>query len=126
MKIITTILYILYIITYLFIFVRSPGIPGREYYADTFKFEKDKDKHNYQICRNCNIIVPKSFNVVHCDKCKICIIKQDHHCPWTGKCIGKKNIRIFCVFGTSLFSYILSLLISFITCIIYISDNNYT
>ena len=123
MKIITTILYLLYMITYLIIYLRSPGIAGREYYADTFKFEKEEDKQYYQICKDCNIIIPKSFKVVHCDKCNICVIKHDHHCPWTGKCIGKKNIKIFCVFGSSLFSYIMSLLISFITCLIYITDS---
>ena len=92
MKIITTILYLLYMITYLQIYLGSPGIAGKEYYSDTFKVEKEEDKLNYQICTDCNIIIPKSFKVVHCDKCNICVIKQDHHCPWTGKCIGKKNI----------------------------------
>ena len=110
-------------ITYLQIYLGSPGIAGKEYYSDTFRFEKEEDKLNYQICTDCNIIIPKSFKVVHCDKCNICVIKQDHHCPWTGKCIGKKNIRIFCVFGSSLFSYIISLFISFITCLIYITDS---
>ena len=110
-------------ITYLTVFLKSPGIPGREHYKDTFRFENEEDKKNYQKCSNCNIIIPKSFRVVHCEKCKICVIKQDHHCPWTGKCIGKNNIQVFCLFGSLLFAYIFSLFISFITCIIYISDN---
>lgn len=123
MKMITTIFYFIYIITYLNIFLRSPGIAGREYYANTFRFKKEEDKLNYQICDKCNIIIPKSFRVIHCGYCNICIIKHHHHCPWTGKCIGKNNLRIFCVFGCSLFFYIISLITSFITCILFISDN---
>lgn len=60
--------------TYLTVFLKNPGIPGKEYYKDTFKFEKEEDKLNYQKCSVCNIIIPKSFRVVHCQKCKICVI----------------------------------------------------
>ena len=108
---------------YLTVFLTSPGIPGREYYKDTFKFEKEEDKINYQKCSNCNIIIPKSFRVVHCQKCKICVIRQDHHCPWTGKCIGKNNLKSFCLFGCLLSAYIISLIVSFITCLVNVTDN---
>ena len=124
MKIITTLLYLAYMISYSIVLVKSPGIAGREFFKDTFKFEKEEDKLNYQQCSTCNIIIPKSFRVVHCKKCGICIIRQDHHCPWTGKCIGKNNIRIFCIFGFTLFGYIISLFISFITCLVFINDTN--
>ena len=35
-------------ITYLIVFLKNPGIPGRECYKDTFRFEKEEDKLNYQ------------------------------------------------------------------------------
>ncbi len=124
MKVITTLFYLIYMVSYLIVLVKSPGIAGREYYKDTFRFEKEEDKLNYQQCSICNIIIPKTFRVVHCKKCGVCVIRQDHHCPWTGKCIGKNNIKIFCVFGCSLFSYIISLFVSFITCLVYINDSN--
>ena len=34
----------------------------------------------------------------HCPDCDICILELDHHCVWTGKCIGKKNLYLFYVF----------------------------
>ena len=43
------------------------------------------------------IIIPISFRVVHCEKCNICVIKYDQPCPWTGKCIWKKNLNVFCI-----------------------------
>ena len=122
MKILTTLLYSMFITSYIVVFLKSPGIAGREYYKDTFKFEKEEDKINYQKCSKCNIIIPKSFRVVHCKKCGICVIRQDHHCPWTGKCIGKNNLRPFILFGCSLFAYIISLFVSFITCIVYVTS----
>jgi hypothetical protein len=27
--------------------------------------------------------------------CRVCIEEYDHHCPWTGKCVGKGNVRYF-------------------------------
>jgi hypothetical protein len=117
-RIITTMLYILYITAYLTVFLGSPGIPGKEYYKDTFKFEKEEDKVNYQKCSNCNIIIPKSFRVVHCQKCQVCIINQDHHCPWTGKCIGQRNIIFFYIFLTFLLCYMFMSFITFISFLI--------
>ncbi|ELP94414.1 zinc finger protein DHHC domain containing protein, putative [Entamoeba invadens IP1] len=34
----------------------------------------------------------------HCKKCDCCIMKRDHHCPWTGQCIGTYNLRYFIQF----------------------------
>ena len=118
----TSIIYISHFISCLIVFLKDPGIPEREYYKDTFRFESEEDKKNYQKCSTYNIIIPKYFKVVHCQKCQICVIRQHHHCPWTGKCIGKYNIKPFCFFGCFLFGYIISLFISFITCLIYVTD----
>ena len=123
MNYLVSIFYFLYTLIYLVVFLKSPGIPGREYYKDTFTFEKEEDKLNYQKCSKCNIIIPKNFKVEHCKKCGVCIIKQDHHCPWTGKCIGKNNLKIFCLFGSFLFFFIISLFVSFVTCIVYINTD---
>ena len=48
-------------------------------------------------------------NTSHCDDCEICvegnniiISGYDHHCPWTSKCIGKRNIKTFYLFVGSI------------------------
>ena len=39
-------------------------------------------------------------------QCKLCIEGLDHHCPWTGKCIGKRTIFYFHAFLVLLVSQI--------------------
>ena len=34
----------------------------------------------------------------HCYTCGRCVLDLDHHCPWTGKCIGKGNMFVFNLF----------------------------
>ena len=41
-------------------------------------------------------------NTGHCFDCNVCVEGYDHHCPWTGKCIGKKNLAFFYVFLISI------------------------
>ena len=41
-------------------------------------------------------------NTGHCVDCNLCVEGYDHHCPWTGKCIGKKNLTYFYAFLMSI------------------------
>ena len=45
------------------------------------------------VCQFCNIF--REQGTSHCYDCNACVLELDHHCPWTGKCIGKYNLRYF-------------------------------
>ena len=67
-------------------------------------------------CETCNIYRPPRTS--HCHICDYCIEKFDHHCPWLGVCIGKKNYFIFmlyCAFtGTHLISGLIGCIIGIV------------
>jgi hypothetical protein len=47
-------------------------------------------------CETCQIILPpKAF---HGGTCDACIELHDHHCPWVGICVGKRNNKHFALF----------------------------
>mmetsp|Transcript_17371 Transcript_17371/g.17458 ORF Transcript_17371/g.17458 Transcript_17371/m.17458 type:complete len:212 (+) Transcript_17371:136-771(+) len=51
-------------------------------------------------CDHCESFRPPGS--VHCSTCQVCIKGYDHHCPWTGKCIGEGNITMFKIFVVTL------------------------
>ena len=49
-------------------------------------------------CQTCDIFRPP--RTVHCGICECCIERLDHHCPWLGTCVGKRNYKYFICFVT--------------------------
>lgn len=96
-KILFVLNYIIFISSYLYTILINPGIPSKEYYIPNFRHKKIVEEE-WTKCLKCNILIPNNFNVTHCVDCDVCVIDMDHHCPWTGKCIGRKNIIPFYIF----------------------------
>eukprot|EP01038_Epipyxis_sp_PR26KG_P011251 gene11251-15096_t len=69
----------------------DPGLVRRYHHA--------RSRH-WTWCDQCESYRP--LKTVHCSTCKVCVAGYDHHCIWTGKCIGVGNISYFKIFVWSL------------------------
>ena len=87
------IIFLAFCISYSYTSLVNPGIP---------KYDENailgKPRENYRFCRPCGIWTSLEENTSHCFDCDICYEGFDHHCPWTGKCIAKKNTYSFYIF----------------------------
>jgi len=86
---------------YLYTALRNPGISTAKHPEDP-ELEKYVDYPNF--CNACKVL--KDEETYHCYDCDVCIKGYDHHCPWTGKCIGAGNIIPFYTFLFSTVAYI--------------------
>lgn len=105
----------IYFFSYTATFLLNPGYPERN--KDSLK---GRPRIKYKYCYECKIYERVDRNITHCDNCGVCIEGYDHHCPWTGKCIGRKNISFFNIFLYS----ILIVIFYFIIALIHIDMNN--
>ena len=59
-------------------------------------------------CDRCEGYRP--IGAIHCNDCNVCIEEYDHHCPWSSKCIGKRNVMVFHTFLVLLFALMVRIL----------------
>ena len=118
-KVLETLNFLTLIISYSLTALMNPGIPSKYYYFNSMEKIIDrsllnKDMNPYRRCRKCNILILKNMGVCHCVTCNVCVMNHDHHCPWTGKCIGKYNRYPFYIFVGSGFSFFTMSFVTFI------------
>ena len=52
-------------------------------------------------CLTCGLVRP--LRTSHCRLCNRCVNEFDHHCGWTGNCVGRRNKGRFLLFVTNVF-----------------------
>lgn len=112
------ILFCLSILAQLFLYLTALVDPGLNLHSNlnendeethSFLEQQDDKIGNDPFCDICGIYQP--IGTAHCSYCNCCIDHLDHHCPWMGKCIGKKNMIWFQSFIGVVLLYMLLVLI---------------
>ena len=96
---------------------KDPGIIRRHHYSKLYLSDRKNSKINhlgyliqYKYCGTCSIMRPMRSS--HCFDCNNCVEKCDHHCPWVGNCVGKRNYIYFYFFVVT-FSLLLFYIVGF-------------
>ena len=103
--------YFLFFFSYAITALLNPGYPKLD---EETLYNKNKKKTGY--CNVCKIWLDLDKKIKHCKFCNICIEGMDHHCPWTGKCIGKRNVIPFYIFVFSVFGLFSFCIYIIVTC----------
>ena len=100
--------------SYAHVALKDPGLISRDLskYSKEFLTELIRSK-NRGYCEKCRI-VRQDPNTTHCSICEVCVEGYDHHCAWSGKCIGKGNLLAFNLFTGSIIVVFLYFIISII------------
>eukprot|EP00197_Chlamydomonas_leiostraca_P012381 CAMPEP_0202874016 /NCGR_PEP_ID=MMETSP1391-20130828/24525_1 /ASSEMBLY_ACC=CAM_ASM_000867 /TAXON_ID=1034604 /ORGANISM="Chlamydomonas leiostraca, Strain SAG 11-49" /LENGTH=316 /DNA_ID=CAMNT_0049555353 /DNA_START=59 /DNA_END=1006 /DNA_ORIENTATION=+ len=85
---------------YLLCVFKDPGSVPEGWQPDEenggMKVMEVKRKGGARVCAKCD--KPKPARTHHCRVCRRCVLRMDHHCPWTNNCIGHANYRAFLLF----------------------------
>ena len=91
-KVVGFIIYFTFLFSYSYTALINQGYPKHD--IDSVTGEPRK---KFYYCTTCKMYVNRERKTMHCSDCNICIEGYDHHCPWTGKCIGRNNLILcFC------------------------------
>ena len=77
-------------------FSLNPGLPPRNInnHSKTY-LNRIKTVETHRYCTRCQIVARKDVETEHCSYCNYCVERVDHHCPWSSKCIAKRNMIPF-------------------------------
>ena len=111
------------------------SIPSRQFLYEAYKNKIDLiPEENYKkylglcgsrlakikYCSTCDIYRPP--RAIHCGICNCCIERLDHHCPWLGTCVGKRNYKYFICF---IQSTAVMVIMTIATCSIHITESEF-
>ncbi|KAG4066973.1 hypothetical protein HA402_007721 [Bradysia odoriphaga] len=93
-----TLMYILHIVLGTFLLFNVTANKITMMLCDTsIKGEKlvpsERTEKLWKMCAVCETLTPP--RTWHCNTCKTCILRRDHHCAFTGCCVGHTNQRYF-------------------------------
>ena len=108
-KILGIIIYLLFFFSYSYTALINPGFPKHDLESKT-----GEPRGKFRWCGACKIWISIEKKTNHCFDCGICVEGYDHHCPWTSKCIGRRNLISFYIFISCIFFIIFYLIIALI------------